>query len=93
MQIVNILPVFFNMKVKNYFLATLIGSAIPKIIYLNLINSFFKSIENNDLNSLKIISNMEREILISYEKTKLNIDQIINFINTKNIKNNLLKVS
>ena len=50
MQIVNILPVFFNMKVKNYFLATLIGSAIPKIIYLNLINSFFKSIENNDLN-------------------------------------------
>ena len=44
------------------------------------------NIENNDLNSLKIISNMEREILISYEKTKLNIDQIINFINTKNIK-------
>ena len=50
LQTVNILPVFFNMKVKNYFLATLIGSTIPKIIYLNLTNSFFKSIENNDLN-------------------------------------------
>ena len=49
-QTLNILPVLFNMKLKNYFLATIIGSAIPKIVYLNLISSLFQSIENNNIN-------------------------------------------
>ena len=43
-------------------------------------------LKNNDLDSLKIISNIKNELFISYEKSKINIDQIINFINKKNVK-------
>jgi len=43
-------------------------------------------VKNNDLDSLKIISNIKNELFISYEKSKINIDQIINFINKKNVK-------
>ena len=36
--------------------------------------------------SLKIISNLENEISVSYEKSKLNIDELINLINKKGIQ-------
>jgi hypothetical protein len=38
------------------------------------------------LESLKIISNEENEICMSYEKSKINIEQIINLFKKDNIK-------
>ena len=49
-QILNFLPVIFNMKIKKFFLATLAGITIPKIIYVNLASSLATSIKNNPLN-------------------------------------------
>ena len=49
-QVLNFLPVIFNMKIKNFFLATLVGTTIPKIIYVNLASSLATSIKNNPLN-------------------------------------------
>ena len=37
-------------------------------------------IKNGDLKSLKIISNLENEICVSYEKSKINIEELINLI-------------
>ena len=48
-QVLNFLPVIFNMKTRNFFLASLIGMTIPKIIYVNLASSLAKSIEKNPL--------------------------------------------
>ena len=45
-------------------------------------------IKNNALESLKIISNEENEICMSYEKSKINIEQIINLFKKDNIKIN-----
>ena len=44
------------------------------------------NINENTFKSLKIISNDGKKLCISYEKSKVNIDQIINHLNTQNIK-------
>ena len=41
-------------------------------------------IKDNELDSLKIISNKENEICISYEKNKINIEEIMNLIKKEN---------
>ena len=43
-------------------------------------------IQNNVLDSLKIISNEENEICVSYEKSKINIEEIINLIKKANVQ-------
>ena len=45
-------------------------------------------IKDNALESLKIISNEENEICMSYEKSKINIEQIMNLFKKYNIKIN-----
>ena len=49
-----------------------------------------KKIEIKDeiLKSLKIINNKDNELCVSYEKNKIKIEEIINFIKTKNIEIN-----
>ncbi len=42
-------------------------------------------INNNLLDSLKVLSNNQKELIISYEKSKLTINQIIQFITKQNI--------
>ena len=42
-------------------------------------------INNNLLNSLKVLSNNHEELIISYEKSKLTINEIIQFIIKQNI--------
>ncbi len=43
------------------------------------------SIDNNSLKSINVLSNETNELIISYEKSALNISKIINFINDQNI--------
>ena len=43
-------------------------------------------IQDNVLDSLKIISNEENEICVSYEKSKINIEEIINLIKKTNVQ-------
>jgi ABC-2 type transport system ATP-binding protein len=43
-------------------------------------------IKEESLESLKIISNLENEICVSYEKNKIDIDDLINLIKKNNIK-------
>jgi len=43
-------------------------------------------IKEGDLESLKIISNLENEICVSYEKSKINIGDLINLINKNNVQ-------
>ena len=45
------------------------------------------NIKEGDLESLKIISNLENEICVSYEKSKINIEELINLIKKNNITN------
>ena len=42
-------------------------------------------IKDKELDSLKIISNKENEICISYEKSKVNIEEVINLIKKENV--------
>jgi len=44
------------------------------------------NINENDLESLKVISNKNGKLCVSYEKSKINIDQIISHLNAQNIK-------
>ena len=44
------------------------------------------NIKDNELDSLKIISNKENEICISYEKNKINIEEIMNLIKKENVQ-------
>ena len=44
------------------------------------------NIKDNDLISLKIISNLENEISLSYEKSKIDIEELINLIKKNNVK-------
>ena len=44
------------------------------------------NIDENQLESLKVISNENGKLSISYEKSKINIDQIIKYLSTQNIK-------
>ena len=43
-------------------------------------------IQDNALDSLKIISNKENEICISYEKSKVNIEEVISLIKKTNVQ-------
>jgi len=44
------------------------------------------NIKDNDLESLKVMSNMENEVCVSYEKSKINIGELIIFFEKNNIK-------
>ena len=44
------------------------------------------NIENQSLNSLNVIDNKPGQLIVSYEKSKLNIEELINYINKQNIK-------
>ena len=44
------------------------------------------NIENQSLNSLNIIDSQQNKLVVSYEKSKLNIEELINFISKQNIK-------
>ncbi len=48
-------------------------------------------IKNDSLKSINVLSNEENELVISYEKNSININQIIKFINEQNIQ--LLDIS
>ena len=43
-------------------------------------------IKENTLDSLKIISSKEDEICVSYEKSKVNIEEIVNLVKKKNVQ-------
>ena len=53
---------------------------------VNFITDKKPNINENTLISLKIISNEENKLCVSYEKSKINIDQIINYLIAQNIK-------
>ena len=61
----------------------LISKIQTKIINFQLTKHI--EIEDNFLNSTRIISNKENLLSLSYEKSKLNFDQIISFIKSKNV--------
>jgi ABC-2 type transport system ATP-binding protein len=42
------------------------------------------NIKDGDLDSLKIISNLENEVCLSYEKSKINIEELMNLIKKNN---------
>ena len=44
------------------------------------------NIENHSLKSLNIIDNQPGQLIVSYEKSLLNIEELINYINKQNIK-------
>ena len=44
----NVMPVLFNMRVKNYFFATLLGEAIPIIISVSIVSGFAGAIQSNE---------------------------------------------
>ena len=46
------------------------------------------NIKNNSLDTLKIISNNNNELIVSYEKNKLEIEKIISFLGDQNVKIN-----
>ena len=53
---------------------------------VNFITDKKPNINEDDLNSLKVISNENGKLCVSYEKSKINIDQIINYLIAQNIK-------
>ena len=53
---------------------------------VNFITDKKANIDENQLESLKVISNENGKLSISYEKSKINIDQIIKYLSTQNIK-------
>ena len=53
---------------------------------VNFITDKKANINENDLRSLKVISNENGILCVSYEKSKINIDQIINYLIAQNIK-------
>ena len=57
---------------------------------VNFITDKKANIDGNQLESLKVISNENGKLSISYEKSKINIDQIIKYLSTQNIKKLLL---
>jgi ABC-2 type transport system ATP-binding protein len=44
------------------------------------------NIKEEELKSLKVISNIENEICVSYEKSKTNMEELINLMKNKNVK-------
>ena len=53
---------------------------------VNFITDKKANIDVNQLESLKVISNENGKLSISYEKSKINIDQIIKYLSAQNIK-------
>ena len=53
---------------------------------VNFITDKKANIDKNQLESLKFISNENGKLSISYEKSKINIDQIIKYLSAQNIK-------
>jgi len=53
---------------------------------VNFITDKKPDINENNLKSLKVISNENGKLCVSYEKSKINIDQIINYLIAQNIK-------
>ena len=53
---------------------------------VNFITDKKANINENDLKSLKVISNENGKLSVSYEKSKISIDQIINYLIAQNIK-------
>ena len=53
---------------------------------VNFITDKKANIDENQLESLKVISNEKGKLCISYEKSKINIDQIIKYLSAQNIK-------
>ena len=43
-------------------------------------------IKNNNFDSLKILSSKENEISFSYEKNKIQVEEIINLVQKNNVK-------
>ena len=44
------------------------------------------NIKDEDLDSLKVISKIDKEICISFEKSKINMEELINLIKKNNVK-------
>ena len=44
------------------------------------------NINNDDLESLKIVSHLDNEVCVSYEKSKINMEELINLIKKNNVK-------
>ena len=44
------------------------------------------NISNNNLESLKIVSQLDNEVCVSYEKSKINMEELINLIKKNNVK-------
>ena len=53
---------------------------------VNFVTDKKPNINENDLKSLKVISNENGRLSVSYEKSKINIDQIINYLIAQNVK-------
>ena len=53
---------------------------------VNFITDKKANVNENDLKSLKVISNENSKLCVSYEKSQINIDQIINYLIAQNIK-------
>ncbi len=53
---------------------------------VNFVTDKKPNINENDLKSLKVISNENSRLSVSYEKSKINIDQIINYLIAQNVK-------
>ena len=79
---------FVNFKALNHnrknFLNPLRENGMTMDIIPGNHDTYYKN--TNELNSLKIISNKENEICISYEKNKINIGEIINLLKKANVQ-------
>ena len=53
---------------------------------VNFITDKKANVNENDLKSLIVISNENSKLCVSYEKSQINIDQIINYLIAQNIK-------
>jgi uncharacterized membrane protein YdjX (TVP38/TMEM64 family) len=83
-QVTNLLPILFNMKVKNYFFATILGIAPSTIIMVSLVSGIISKVEHGaDLN-INLLSDPK----ISVPLAALGIMVlIVNFIKNKFFKN------
>ena len=55
----NVMPVLFNMRLKNFFLATLFGEALPIIISVSVFSGFSNVIEKGNSINLNILYDPE----------------------------------
>ena len=51
----NLLPVLFNMKIKNYFIATLFGEAVPIIISVSIFSGISSAFQSNKAFSFNLL--------------------------------------